>query len=429
MFVDKVEVLVKAGNGGNGIVSFRREKFVDKGGPDGGNGGNGGNIIFVGDSGFNSLAKFRHSKRIQAENGANGKKRKQHGKNGLDVKIAVPIGTEVHDEDGSTIADITKANGTAIIASGGRGGFGNAHFISSTRRVPRVAEKGEPGEEKKIHLELKILAEVGLIGLPNAGKSTLLSVISNARPEIASYPFTTLTPNLGVVDVGKHSLLFADIPGLIEGASKGKGLGDEFLRHIERTKTLIHLIDAADEDIESNYNIIQNELKSYKIDLTKKPQIVVLSKIDAVGKAELNQKLKNLRDISGALVCPISSKTKEGVNDLIMKALKEVTKARKVVKRQTKNSGIFTHVLENTEDSWSVKKIEQGFYISGVKIERFALRTDFENPFGVARLKDIMHKMGITHELERQGITGKDSVIIGGGADNPKCMFTYRDFY
>lgn len=428
MFVDKVEILVKAGRGGNGLVSFRREKFVDKGGPDGGNGGNGGNIIFVGDPGLNTLAKFRHNKRIQAENGENGKRKKQHGRNGLDVKVTVPLGTVVY-ENGSQIADITQPKEEAIVAQGGRGGFGNAHFTSSTRRVPRVAEKGEPGEEKRLILELKILAEVGLIGLPNAGKSTLLSVISNARPEIADYPFTTLSPNLGVVDVGKHSLLFADIPGLIEGASQGKGLGDEFLRHIERTKTLIHLVDSTNEDIESNYNVIQNELQSYKIDLTQKPQIAVLSKIDAIDQTKLNQKRKDLRAVHGSSVYAISSKTKEGISELIMRILKEVTKARKIKEDKNESDDIFIHVLENTDDAWEIKRVKQGFYISGVKIEKFALRTDFENPFGVTRLKDIMQKMGIIHELERRDMKNTDKVFIGGTVESPKGMLSYEDIF
>ena len=250
MFIDKATVSIKAGDGGNGKLSFRHEKFIDRGGPDGGDGGDGGDVVFVASRNENTLADFRYQKELAADAGQPGGPTRKHGRSAKDLLVPVPVGTVVTDSEGNILADLAEDEQRAVIARGGKGGFGNAHFVSSRRQAPRIAEKGEAGEELQAYLELKMIADVGLIGLPNAGKSTLLSVISNARPEIANYPFTTITPNLGVVDVdGKDSLLFADIPGLIEGAAEGKGLGDEFLRHVERTAVLLHLIDAYQEDV------------------------------------------------------------------------------------------------------------------------------------------------------------------------------------
>jgi GTP-binding protein len=286
MFVDKATTTVKAGDGGNGTVSFRHEKFVDKGGPDGGDGGDGGSVIFVASRNENTLANFRFQKELNAKDGETGGKRRRHGKNGNDLVVKVPVGTAIVSMDGEVIADFTVDDQQAVIAKGGRGGFGNAHFVSSRRQTPRIAEKGEKGEMLEAQLELKLIADVGLIGLPNAGKSTLLSVVSNAQPEIADYSFTTLTPNLGVVDVdNKDTILFADIPGLIEGAATGKGLGDEFLRHVERTAVLVHLVDAYQENVAEAYRIIQGELSAYKVDLSSRPQIMVLTKIEGLEPA------------------------------------------------------------------------------------------------------------------------------------------------
>ena len=282
MFIDFATVFVKAGSGGNGIVSFHRTRGDSKGGPDGGDGGNGGNIIFIASNNENTLANFRYQKELKAEDGIAGSSKKRHGRNGVDLEVKVPVGTQVQSE-GRVLVDLTENGQRAGIARGGRGGYGNAHFTSSTRQAPRIAEKGEPGEEFELQLELKMIADIGLVGLPNAGKSTLLARISNARPEIADYAFTTLRPNLGVVKVDRSiELLFADIPGLIEGASTGKGLGGEFLRHIERTKVLIHLVDAYQDDVVAAYRTIQKELSDYRIDLSKKPQIICLNKIDGL---------------------------------------------------------------------------------------------------------------------------------------------------
>lgn len=415
MFVDVAQVKVKAGDGGNGVVSFRHEKFIDRGGPDGGDGGKGGDIVFMASTNQNTLANFRYQKEITAAPGKPGSMRRKHGRSGLDFVVALPVGTSVLGQDGRVLADLTEDNQKVIIARGGKGGFGNAHFTSSTRQAPRIAEKGEPGDELMLTLELKMIADVGLIGLPNAGKSTLLSVISNAKPEIANYAFTTLTPNLGVVDIDKqHSLLFADIPGLIEGASTGKGLGDEFLRHVERTLVLVHLIDSYQDDIPAVYKTIQDELKAYKIDLSNRPQMVVLTKIDGLdaemiagAKAELSKLLpKNTQ------LFAISAQSKLGLKELLFGLNKMVLaeKARLAIP-ESEDDKLPVLTISN-KDSWRVTKTGSGFMITGPKIERFAARTDFESFHGVQRLRDIMRKMGIMHELMRQHIKPGDDIVI-----------------
>lgn len=415
MFVDKVSVLVTAGTGGSGAVSFRHEYNIDKGGPDGGDGGKGGDVVVIGSSRTNTLATFRFQKEITAKDGKPGSKRKMHGRSALDLEVIVPVGTCVYDEDGQLIADITAEDQKVIIAKGGKGGFGNAHFVSSRRQTPRVAEKGEPGQAFTATLELKMLAEVGLIGLPNAGKSTLLSRISNAKPEIANYPFTTLTPNLGVAEIGKdRSLLIADIPGLIEGASKGKGLGDDFLRHVERTKVLVHLIDAYTEDVAEVYAVIRNELKSYKIDLSKRPEIVVITKIEGLDKDIVADQLKSLKKVvkKSTPVLAISAQSGDGLTELLAAIAKQADK-----KSRAKPSEIVESIpvisLREADDRWNVERTGEGFLVTGQKIERFASRTNFDHFAGVDRIRDIMRKMGIMHELERQKIEAGDWIIIG----------------
>lgn len=416
MFVDKVKVTVKAGDGGNGIVSFRHEKFVDKGGPDGGDGGNGGDVILVASRNQNTLAAFRYQKTIEAKAGETGGKRKRHGKSAPDLKVPVPVGTVAINEEGETIADLATDGQSQTIAFGGKGGFGNAHFISSRRQAPRIAEKGEKGDELQLSLEIKMIADVGLVGLPNAGKSTLLAATSNARPEIADYPFTTITPNLGVVDLDdKSSLLMADIPGLIEGASKGKGLGDEFLRHIERTSVLLHMIDAYQDDLAGTYKTIQKELKAYSADLTKLPQIVALNKTDGMSQKDVDAKLKELRKAVPAKtdIIAISAVSKQNIKELLF-AVKKLVDAQ-TAKRQRKASKKVLPVLRYAGDDsqFTVTKAKDGYLVSGKKIERFASRTDFENFAGVERLRDIMRKMGIVRELERQGIEVGNKISIG----------------
>lgn len=416
MFVDLAQVKFKAGNGGNGVVSFRHEKFIDRGGPDGGDGGRGGDVVLVASRNQNTLASFRFQKELKADNGQAGSKRRKHGRNGSDFVVDVPVGTSVLAEDGTALADLTQDEQRLIIARGGQGGFGNAHFVSSTRQAPRVAEKGELGDELTVTLELKMIADVGLIGLPNAGKSTLLSVVSNARPEIANYPFTTLTPNLGVVDIDKESsLLFADIPGLIAGASEGKGLGDEFLRHVERTRVLLHLIDAYNDDLSGAYKTIQAELAAYKVSLSDKPQLVVLTKIDGLDTEIVADRLRELKKLvpKNTPLRAISAQSKTGLKELLF-AVKKMAEKQQAKLAETDDLADDIPVLTlTTVDAWKVTKTDGGFVVTGKKIERFASRTEFTSFHGQQRLRDIMKKMGIMHELRRQGIDPEDKIIIG----------------
>lgn len=415
-FIDKTNVSIKAGAGGNGKMSFRQEKFIDKGGPDGGDGGDGGDVVFVASRNQDTLASFRYQRELLADPGHPGGTNRKHGKSGKHLIVHVPVGTIVYNLEGEELADLVEDGQRAVIAKGGKGGFGNAHFVSSRRQAPKFAEKGEPGEELEATLELKMIADVGLVGLPNAGKSTLLSKISNARPEIANYPFTTLTPNLGVVDIDKESsLLFADIPGLIEGAADGKGLGHEFLRHIERTAVILHLIDAYNESVTDAYKTIQDELKAYDIDLSARPQIVVVNKIDGLDREISDDLLKRLRKIVPETVpiYAISAVSGAGLKELLYAVRAVVTEHRKIAATEKNIDEV--PVLRLSEDHlpWSVVFEDGIFKVSGPRIEQFAARTDFENEEAVLRLRDIMKKMGILHALMRQGIEPGQTIKIG----------------
>lgn len=414
--MDKVKVTLMAGNGGDGIASFRHEMYKKMGGPDGGDGGDGGNVVLRASHNQNTLAAFRYKKLLKAGSGEPGQKAKKHGRSAGDLEVAVPVGTVVLSNLGEELADLASDGQTVTMAKGGKGGFGNAHFVSSTRQAPRVAEKGEQGEVLEVIFELKMIADVGLIGLPNAGKSTLLSVISNAKPEIADYPFTTLSPNLGVVDIDKQfSLLFADIPGLIEGASQGKGLGDEFLRHIERTAVLVHLIDAYSSDIEIDYKTIIKELKDYAVDLSKKPQIVALSKIDGMDKKHVSAMLSKLKKIApkNTPVLAFSSLSREGLIEMLRLIQKQVEKIQKSKSKEESKQELPVIGMREDETSWLIKKTKDSFVVTGKKIERFAGRTKFGDPHGEQRLRDILAKMGIIKELERHGIEPGQKIIIG----------------
>ena len=414
MFVDKVTVHVQAGKGGNGAVSFRHEKFIDKGGPDGGDGGNGGDVVFIAEHNMSSLAKFRFNPRLIAEDGVNGSKRKRRGARGKSLEVRVPVGTVVYDGP-EFIVDFTEPGQQFVVAEGGRGGFGNAHFISSVRQTPRVAEIGELGEGGELTMELKMLADVGLVGLPNAGKSTFLSIVTSAKPEIADYPFTTLKPNLGVADIDSSSLLIADIPGLIEGAAEGKGLGDEFLRHVERTKVLLHLIDVTSDTLAADYETIQAELKAYKVDLTKRTQLIALTKTDILDDELVAMQLAELKKVvpKSVKIIPISSLLPQEVKKVLRELAKMVSKHRDAAIKEASRS--VTPVYELTDElAWKVKKSKIGFDISGHRIEKFAGRTDFESEDGLRRLKDIMRRMGIVHELERQGVQNGHLITICG---------------
>lgn len=416
MFVDNAKVVVKAGKGGNGIVSFRHERGMAKGGPDGGDGGHGGNVVFVASNNQNTLANFRFQKELKAQDGSSGGKDDMHGKRGELLEIAVPVGTQV-TISGNLIADLTHDGQQEVIAKGGNGGFGNAHFTSSTRQAPKVAEKGEFGEEFEVELELKIIADIGLVGLPNAGKSTLLSVVSGAKPKIANYPFTTLNPHLGVVAVEKgKELLIADIPGLIDGASEGKGLGDEFLRHVERTQVILHMIDVYSDDIVRDYKTIQSELKNYKVDLTTKPQIIAVTKIEGLDKDIVEDQISTLRKTTKKIpIYAISALSRDGLQDLLYKLSEIVDKQRVLDAEEVDSEALPVITLTETEneDRWEVIVKKRYVVITGKKIERFAKRTDFESEDGARRLRDIMRKMGIGKNLEKKDIDTGTKIYFG----------------
>ncbi len=421
MFVDTAKVLIAAGKGGDGAVSFRHEIYVDKGGPDGGDGGKGGDVVFVASEDTNTLADFRYNPNLKAEFGQNGSKANRRGKSGEDLLVKVPVGTIVWKE-GEIVADLTAAGQEAVVARGGDGGFGNAHFKSSVRQTPRIAEKGEPGDAFEAELELKLLADVGLVGFPNAGKSTFLSVVSNARPEIADYAFTTLTPKLGVADVDGDSLLIADIPGLIEGASEGKGLGHDFLRHIERTAVLLHLIDIYSDDIAGSYKVIREELKSHNPELAERPEIIVLTKSEGLDEDIINMQMAAIGEVASSEtpVFAASAAAHQGITEVLRAAKKQVeaVRAAEAMPVEDDDEGSDVPVIRLNDrqlsEAWTVAKDEDKFIVTGEKIERFARRTDFANFEGVGRLRDIMSKMGIMHELVRRGAESDSVVSIGG---------------
>lgn len=414
-FVDKVTVTVRAGNGGNGAMSFRHEKFISKGGPDGGDGGDGGDVVLRASRNQNTLAAFRYQKEIVAGHGQAGSKSKKHGRSAENLIVDVPVGTVATTQAGTVVADLVEDGSEAVVARGGKGGFGNAHFVSSTRQAPKFAEKGEPGETDTLTLELKMIADAGLVGLPNAGKSTLLSRISNARPEIADYPFTTLTPNLGVVDIGGDSILFADIPGLIEGAAEGKGLGHDFLRHVERTAVIVHVVDAYHENVAEAYQTVEDELKSYSASLAKRPHVVALNKIEGLDSEIVNDQLAQLQKATpkNTPVFAISAQAGTNLQDLLFAVKKAVEQERIRQKPKKVEETVPVFTLADTSGEWDVRKEDDSFVVTGGKIERFAQRTDFRNEEAVQRLRDIMRREGIMHELERQGIEPGQRVQLG----------------
>ncbi|WP_298357673.1 GTPase ObgE [uncultured Litoreibacter sp.] len=335
-FLDLAKVYIRSGSGGGGSVSFRREKYIEYGGPDGGDGGGGGNVIVETVEGLNTLIDFRYQQHFFAKNGQPGMGQQRTGKTGEDIILRVPVGTEVLDEDEETVlADMTEIGQRFVVAKGGNGGWGNLHFKSATNQAPRRANPGQPGVERTIWLRLKLIADAGLLGLPNAGKSTFLAATSNARPKIADYPFTTLHPNLGVVGVDNVEFVIADIPGLIEGASEGKGIGDRFLGHVERCSVLLHLVDGTSEDVVSDYQTIITELEKYGGELAFKPRVTVLNKVDALDADEVKEKLKALKKASKAKVMPMSGVARDGVQDVLRALRAEIDDSRLREKRLT----------------------------------------------------------------------------------------------
>ena len=413
MFIDKAILDVCAGNGGNGMVAFRHEKYIEKGGPSGGDGGRGGSVYFVGSSSINTLLEFKYRKKIVAPNGENGKGKQCYGKKGEDIYVKVPLGTIIYDEiNNYVIADINENNQQVLIAKGGRGGRGNCHFANSRYQAPEIAENGEPGEKLKIRLELKLLADVGLVGFPSVGKSTLLSVVSAARPEIASYHFTTLSPNLGVVQLQDKSFVMADLPGLIEGASQGKGLGFQFLRHIERCRVLLHVIDMAatdGRDPYQDYLTIKEELKQYNPELLKRPQLILANKMDqeeaSLFLEEFKEKLQD--DIP---IYPISAITHQNIQPVIQKIFEILDKTPLfplfIDKEEYK-------VYEYHEEEFCQVKKEKGIYIVyGKSVENLYQRSNLSTDAGVLKFIRILRYNGVEEKLKEAGIQDGDTVKV-----------------
>lgn len=422
MLIDRARIFVKAGNGGNGSASFRREKYVPLGGPDGGDGGRGGTVYLRAKANLTSLLPFQFTSHFKAEHGGPGRSQQRHGKNGKDLYVDVPPGTVVwDDESGDILADLTDAGETTSVARGGQGGIGNVHFKTSTRQAPRIAELGEPGEERWLRFELRMIADVGLVGLPNAGKSTLLAASSAARPKIADYPFTTLEPMLGVVQVGGYDgqvFVMADIPGLISGAAQGVGLGLEFLRHVRRTKVLVHVLDASGglegRDPLVDFETVNNELASYEEDLLAKPMLVALNKIDVSEAQDHVPALARDLEARGYRVYPISAVSGEGVPTLLQAVAGELreVESRHVESEKPQERRLYT--LANVDErSWQAERqSHHHFRVSGIGVERFTKMTDFGQEEGVTRFQRFLESSGISRELDRLGIEDGDVVQI-----------------
>lgn len=411
-FLDKAKIKIISGRGGNGMVAWRREKYVDKGGPAGGDGGNGGDVYFIADENMSTLMDFKYQSVFKAEAGINGRNKSQHGRCGKDLYIKVPVGTMIKDlKTGNIIADLTNDNTKVLVAKGGRGGRGNARFATSQKRAPQFCEPGEPPIERDLELELKLIADVGLLGMPNAGKSTLISVISSAKPKIANYPFTTLVPHLGVVTKPSgDGFVVADIPGLIEGASDGVGLGHEFLRHVERCRFLVHIVDLTLENPMDNYNKINIELKKHSQRLADLYQIIALNKIDAVLEEDRKRYLKEFKALSEDvfLISAATGENIEKLKDFMAQKVDEIPKLSLEVDIK-EDLGAY----DNDDSSFEVTKADKNtFIVFGGKIKRLAQVTDARNLEQVNRLQNILTSMGVFEELKKQGIQDGDTIII-----------------
>lgn len=418
MFVDQVKIYVKAGNGGDGMVAFRREKFVPNGGPAGGDGGKGADVVFVVDEGLRTLVDFRFKRIFKAEHGEHGMSKSMHGRGAEDLVVKVPQGTIVKDIDtGEIIADLVAHGQRAVIAKAGRGGRGNKRFATPANPAPELSENGEPGQERNVQLELKVLADVGLVGFPSVGKSTLLSVVSAARPKIAAYHFTTIVPNLGMVDAGDgRSFVMADLPGLIEGASQGVGLGHQFLRHIERTRVIVHVIDMSGSEGRvpyEDYMAINNELEQYNLRLMERPQIIVANKMDMPDAEEnLNEfKTKIAEDIP---VFPISAVTKTGLRELLLAIADKLETTpefllNEILEQEDEDTVLYKYVAE--EPDFEISREPDGtFVLSGAKIERLFTMTNFERDASISRFARQLRAMGVDEALRKRG--AKDGDIV-----------------
>ena len=415
MFTDYVKIIAKAGNGGNGAISFRREKYVAAGGPDGGDGGKGGDIYFQVDKDKNTLIDFRYNKKFKAKNGENGSGSNCNGKYGEDLYIKVPIGTIIRDaQTNKVIADLSKPNQIELVLKGGRGGRGNSHFKTSTRQAPRFSEDGDKGEEKEVILELKLLADVGLLGFPNVGKSTFLSKVTDARPKIANYHFTTLEPNLGVVKTKDgDGFVIADIPGIIEGASEGVGLGIQFLRHVERTRLLLHFIDVSGQEGRNpvqDYKTINDELKKYSEKLSTRKQIIVATKIDSMQDDTKYKELEELAKKENLEFYKISSVTGEGVQELIdhVSQLLKMLPKEELIEAEEK----MVYTLPDKDKEWEAKRQGNVFYVTGRAVDRLMGRINIEDNESMYYFHKCLKNMGIDDKLKELGICDGDTVYI-----------------
>ncbi|SRR5579884_505722 len=411
-FLDEARISVAGGKGGDGAVHFRREKFVPLGGPDGGDGGSGGDVILQADTGLNTLQSFRHRRQFQAEAGAAGSRSRRNGKGGADLVVAVPVGTTVNDAGtGQQLFDLATPGARALVARGGQGGLGNAHFATSTSQAPRFAERGQPGQERRLVLELKLVADAGIIGLPNAGKSTVLAAMSAARPKVAGYPFTTLVPNLGVVAVDDTTFVAADIPGLIEGAHQGHGLGDQFLRHIERTRVLLHVVDAAAEDPHGGFEAVMAELGSYDQSLLERPQLVALNKMDLPEAEQAGPELTRRLEARGYRVYPISGLAGSGIDALVRALAATIAQARAAVEPAEEGEFVFRARVDPND--FTVERKRGTFTVRGQTVERVVSMTDMESVEARDRLQRQLKRLGVLAALEREGVREGNRVVIG----------------
>src|SRR3954453_14303033 len=416
MFLDDVRIWVRGGDGGDGAATFRREAHVPRGGPDGGDGGRGGSVYLRVDPGETTLRAFRFRHHFKATPGGRGERAKRHGKAGEDLVLPVPPGTAVFDEpDGGLIADLVSTGQTALVARGGRGGLGNVHFATAVHQAPKHAQKGEPGEERALRLELRLIADVGLVGLPNAGKSSLLAALTAAQPGIADYPFTTLEPNLGVMDLGdddERRPTIADLPGLIEGASAGAGLGHAFLRHVARTRVLVHVVDGASRDPEWAHGVIRDELGAHDPALLEKPMLVAFNKLDLAPAADVWPTFRAARLGDGIRSIAISAETEVGLGELRL-AIAELLPSRDVLDAPVDPAGVVVHRIDTLGDGFAVEREDDVYRVRGRRVERLVAQTDFENEESAERFQPELARPGIDAALRGAGVRPGDSVRIG----------------